>query len=241
MSEASALLDLQDLDLRLLRCASQLSKLPQQERIRTIDLARRKVTSELTGIVGKRKDAELEIEETRADLDYYRYKVSDVQADAESGERDHRQLRDLEEQLTSLAKRIEKCEFQLGPQQEQLDRLSLAERNARATVERLDAERAAAEASLAEDSRALRAEIVELSGRRDSVASQLGAETLATYETARKRFGGLAVERLEGNVPSTCRVKLQPSQFHDLAHGDEVTTCPYCHRMLVTTGTVDCQ
>ena len=44
-----------------------------------------------------------------------------------------------------------------------------------------------------------------------------------------------AVERLAGNVPSVCRVKLQPSSFHDLAHGDEITECPYCHRILITS------
>ena len=38
-----------------------------------------------------------------------------------------------------------------------------------------------------------------------------------------------------GNVPSVCRVKLQPSLFHDLAHGDEITECPYCHRILITS------
>ena len=68
MTEAAALLSLQDLDLRLLKLASSLAKMPQQARLKTIELARKKVAAELTGIIGQRKDAQIEIEETEAEL-----------------------------------------------------------------------------------------------------------------------------------------------------------------------------
>lgn len=235
MTEATALLDLQDVDLRLLRLASTLASLPQQKRLKTIDLARKKVASELSGIVGQRKDAEMEIADLRAALDGYRDKAAEVQAEADASAHTHREIMDFERQLTSLAKHIEKSEFALGPARERLGRLERAERNARLTSERLDAERETTQASLDADSRSLRSEIVELSRERERLAAGVSAEHLASYERARKRFDGLAVERLHGNVPSICRVKLQPSQFHDLAHGDEVTECPYCHRILVTS------
>ena len=235
MTEATALLDLQDVDLRLLRLASSLASLPQQKRLKTIDLARKKVASELSGIVGQRKDAEMEIADLRAALDGYRDKAAEVQAEADASAHTHREIMDFERQLTSLAKHIEKSEFALGPARERLGRLERAERNARLTSERLDAERETTQASLDADSRSLRSEIVELSRERERLAAGVSAEHLASYERARKRFGGLAVERLRGNVPSICRVKLQPSQFHDLAHGDEVTECPYSHRILVTS------
>jgi len=61
----------------------------------------------------------------------------------------------------------------------------------------------------------------------------LSEEVLATYDAAVKRFGGLAVESLSSNVPSTCRVKLQPAIFQKLQRGPRITECPYCHRMLV--------
>lgn len=235
MTEASSLMRVQELDLELLKCASSLASMPQQARLKTIALASRKVASELTGIVGQRKDAELEIADTRSDLAHYREKTAEVQAQADAGEHTHREIRDFEQQLTSLAKRIEKCEYQLGPLTERLERLERAERNARLTAERLDGERAATEASLAEGSSSLRARIVELTHERERAAAGISPDHLAAYERARKRFKGLAVERLVGNVPSVCRVKLQPSQFHDLAHGDEITECPYCHRMLITS------
>ena len=239
MTEATALLSLQDLDIRLLKCASTLAAMPQRARLKTIDLARRKVSSELTGIVGQRKDAELEIADIRENLAHYHAKTAEVQAAADEGQHTHREIRDFEQQLTSLAKRIEKCEFALGPAQERLERLARAERNARLTAERLDSERDATQASLDADSKSLRAEIVDLTRQRERAAEQVSEAHLAAYEVARKRFKGLAVERLTGNVPSVCRVKLQPSSFHDLAHGDEITECPYCHRILITSEEVE--
>ena len=235
MTVADTLVRLQEVDLELLKHASTLSAMPQRKRLQTIELATRKVATELKGIVGQRKDAETEIADAEEALAHYREKTVEVQAAADAGEHTHREIRDFEQQLTSLAKRIEKSEYTLRPLHEQLERLERAEKNARATAERLEAERTATEAALADGSSSLRAEIVRLSRERDDLAGRLAPGLLERYEAARKRFKGLAVERLRGNVPSVCRVKLQPSQFHDLAQGDEITECPYCHRILITS------
>ena len=235
MTEPAALMRLQELDLELLKHASTLSAMPQRKRLQTIELASRKVASELKGIVGQRKDAQTDVTEAEEALGHYRAKTAEVQAEADAGEHTHREISSFEQQLTSLAKRIEKSEYTLRPLREQLDRLTRAEKNARATAERLETERAATESALAEGSSSLRAEIVRLSRERDELAGRLAPELLERYEAARKRFKGLAVERLHGNVPSICRVKLQPSSFHDLAQGDEITECPYCHRILITS------
>ena len=71
MTVASDLMKLQDLDLELLKCASSLASMPQQARLKTIGLAAKKVRSELTSIVGQRKDAELELADTRAERYYF--------------------------------------------------------------------------------------------------------------------------------------------------------------------------
>lgn len=235
MTQPAALMRLQELDLELLKHASTLSAMPQRKRLATIELAARKVASELKGIVGQRKDAETDVADAEEALAHYRAKTAEVQAAADAGEHTHREISSFEQQLTSLAKRIEKSEFTLGPLREHLERLERAEKNARLMAERLEAERTSTQADLEDATRELRARIVELSRERDEVAGELSAELLKRYEVARKRFKGLAVERLRGNVPSVCRVSLQPSQFHDLAQGDEITECPYCHRILITS------
>ena len=218
MTEPAALMRLQELDLELLKHASTLSAMPQRKRLQTIELASRKVAAERKGSVGQRKGAQPDVPEAEEPLGHYRAKTAEVQAEADAGEHTHREISSFEQQLTSLAKRIEKSEFTLGPLRERLERLERAERNARLTAERLEAERATTQAELEEASRDLRARIVTLSREREQVAAELPAALLERYEAARKRFKGLGVERLSGNVPSVCRVTLQPIALHALAH-----------------------
>lgn len=235
MSESSALLKLQEIDLALLKDAATLAGMPQQARLKNIAAARKKVESQLTKIVGQRKDAQIELGDLKDALDHYREVREQVQADALEGTKTHREVRDLELSLTHLAKQIEKTEFELPVRQEALDKLLLAEKNANLMLERLDAEREATEKSFDEETSEVKGRIVSLNAERERQAAQVGEQMMATYEAARKRFRGLAVETLVGNVPTICRVKLQPSQFHDLAHGPEVTECPYCRRILIVT------
>lgn len=235
MSESTALLKLQEIDLALLKDASVLAGMPQQARLATIAQARKKVESQLTKILGQRKDAELELDEAEGALAHYKDVRAQVQADAMTGEKTHREVRDLELSLTHLAKQIEKTEFELPALREGLAKLQLAEKNANLMLERLDGERDATTKSFDEESAEIKARIVKLSAQRDAEAAQVSAPMMERYEAARKRFRGLAVESMVGNVPTVCRVKLQPSQFHDLAHGPEVTECPYCHRILITS------
>lgn len=235
MSESTALLRLQEIDLELLRDASTLQNLPQQAKIKTIGLARKKVASELKKIIGQRKDAQTDIDDNEAALNHYLEVRDRVQADAAQGDLTHREIRDLENSLTHLAKMIEKCNFAKPSLEEKLNKLQVAEANAQKTIERLDQEEEAQRASYKEDSATVRAAIISLNDDRKRIAAQISDDVMARYEAARKRFGGLAVESLVGNVPTICRVKLQPSLFHDLVHGPEIGECPYCHRMLITT------
>ena len=110
-----------------------------------------------------------------------------------------------------------------------------AAEDAQKMMERLDVEERSVQKSFEEDSSSVREQILALKDEREAVAGQISDDVMARYEAARKRFGGLAVETLVGNVPTTCRVKLQPSQYHDIAHGAEICECPYCHRILITT------
>ena len=68
MTQVDALFRLQELDLALLKRASALAAMPQQARLKTIDLAAKKVASELKGMVGQRNYAEPVVADTEAAL-----------------------------------------------------------------------------------------------------------------------------------------------------------------------------
>ena len=115
--------------------------------------------------------------------------------------------------------------------QKVLQKLKHTEAGAETMFTKLNAELETTHKALVVDTASLQSRVLKLKDEREHVVSQLSEDTLTTYENARKRFKGLAVEYLDGNTPSICRVTLQPSSFHDLAHGPNITECPYCHRI----------
>ncbi len=233
MTESSSLLRLQEVDLQLMRLRKTLSAMPQQEKLRAITLAKRKLAAQLKQIVGQRKDIETELADNQADHAKILAITAEVRERVSERVQSYRQIQDLESQLTSLAKRQEKLEFTQTDILQRLGQAQKAEANARALAQRLLDEEAAQTESYEHDSADLRAQVRVLEQEREGLVAQLSGDTLDTYDAACKRFGGLAVESLASNVPSTCRVKLQPAIYQRLVRGPQITECPYCHRMLV--------
>ncbi|OFK24404.1 zinc ribbon domain-containing protein [Olsenella sp. HMSC062G07] len=234
MNDYEALLSLQDIDLRLIRISRQLKAMPQERKIQMNGRSRKRLASELSKIVGLRKDAQMELDEA----DEARAHLVDVQAEVREralAEIDHRQILSFEEQLSSLAKKMEKSDHGRPARLEALRKLERAESNTHALLERLDEQKRALEASLKDESADLMGEAKELAERRRALSRVVGPEVMGRYEAALRRFGGLAVERLDGAMPSVCRVSLRPSQVAALVRGSAIAECPYCHRMLVTT------
>lgn len=232
MSTATLLLSLQDVDLKLMRIASTLEALPQRDIVAKADRATRRYRSELLKLTGQHKDIEMDIAELEERLAHYRDKTTEVQVLAAECTT-HRELTDFERQLTSLAKQVEKCEFGLVPLRKQCDEVAAQKAQCEQVLAQLAAKRTEALASFEQEASELKGQYQTLTKEREELCSQLDEQLLETYQRASKRFGGLAVEQLQGNVPSICRVTLRPSQYHDVKQNAGITECPYCHRMLI--------
>lgn len=231
MNEAKALLRLQELDTEYTQLKHSAENLPQKAKIAAARAAAKKVNSELTRILGQRKDLEIEINELEVHKKFLTDKVTEVQnADATN----YRQSQDLEYSLSSLAKKLEKIEFQNNQLMEQFETAEKSEAKAHALSEKLKTEEQDLTLAYKLALEKIAKQVKAISLERADVAARLPEQTLANYEACRKRFGGIAVETLVGNRPSACRVALQTSQYSDIRRAKkDVTVCPYCRRILV--------
>ena len=236
MTESSALLRLQEIDLELMRLNAQLKAMPQQKKLAAIEAAQKNLAGKMKTIIGQRKDAEMDLEDNEAAQAKTRARTDEVQAEDYERAQDFRGVRDLEAHLTALAKQLEKQEFLHRELEANLEKLLKAEQNATDLARKLEEEKAAQQESYERASADLMARVRVLAVERKAVIADISEEVLAAYGRATKRFGGLAVERLQGNMPSTCRVKLQQGIYGELMRGPIITECPYCHRMLVREG-----
>lgn len=234
MSEASNLLRLQEIDLELMKSKKTAAALPQRARVEAARAASKKVAGELTKIVGQRKDIEIEINDLAESKEFFSQKMTEIQTGTYN--QDFRNAQEMEYNLSLLAKKIEKCGFDTDKLLPQLETIERAEANARALTDKLEREEAAQLDSFKQAMAQITDKVKALAAERERIVAALPAKMVADYEAARARFGGLAVETLVGNRPSACRVTLQPSSFTDIRRsGAEVTTCPYCKRILVVS------
>jgi predicted nucleic acid-binding Zn-ribbon protein len=231
--EAAALLRLQEIDLSLMRAEAQLKAMPQASKLVTVAQAKKKLASELKRIVGMRKDIEIDIDDLQQQHARYEQDRADAKASIEESGKSYKEVQALDTRLSNIAKQLEKVEFKLGPLLDKLDQARGAEAKLNAIGAKLDEEEGSLRDSFAADTTQIRAEIKSLQEERADTLEDITEGVLADYTAASKRFSGLAVERMKGNVPSTCRVKLQEDAYRVLVRGPEITTCPYCHRMLV--------
>lgn len=239
MKETEALLRLQEIDLALIRDKRTLANMPQTKKLQAVAVARKKVASELSKIVGLRKDAQMDLEDSDARYTRLQEIVEEVQQRYNSATVGYRELADLESQLTDLAKRIEKIQFNRSKLTDRLEKVEAAERNARGIDQKLEAEGVALTKALKERSASIEADMQNLTNERAMVVQNISEDVLARYEEAFRRFDGLAVETVRVNQPSICRVTIPTSSYGDIRRGPSITECPYCHRMLVTDGMFD--
>ncbi|MDO4797400.1 MAG: C4-type zinc ribbon domain-containing protein [Coriobacteriales bacterium] len=233
MRETDALVRVQEIDLALMRYKRTLGDMPQTKKLHAIRAARKKVASQLSKIVGQRKDLQMDLEENERAHARLEEIVEETQLRFEEGETGYRELANLESQLTSLAKKLEKREFQRKELLARLDKVQTAERNARAMDARLEEEAQAQTRSYKEQTANIERDVRMLVHEREQVVASISEDVLKRYDAAVRRFGGLAVETLTGNKPSVCRVSIPPSSFGDIRRGPDITECPYCHRLLV--------
>lgn len=231
MSVGSTLLELQEIDLTLMRDKEQLQNLPE-----IADLARRrklylKLKGDVTKYFAQRKDVEIDLQE----LDNREQAIHDgiEKARREVDMDDYRQVQQLEITLSDYAKKLDRVEFERAEAHQKLDGIQADEATLEQNLKKVENAIVALTKQARTHATDIQNAIDKNERKRSNLFESLDPSIANAYKDASNRFGHLAVEKLEGNVPSICRMTLQSSSMSDLRHASEVTECPYCHRLMI--------
>ena len=238
MTTGDTLLELQDIDLALMRNKNTLDTMPGVRELAKKRAQYRALRAEAQKILGARKDIEIEI----ADLEARRTRTEDLVTETQAGAQnltDYRAVQDFETRLSDLGKELDKIDFALAKKRPELEEAQKQERKVLAYMKKFESAFKAETAQVREHAGDLLSERERLEKRRADLAGALPADIVERYDRAREQFKGLAVEKLVGNHPTVCRIALQPSSMGDLKHAGTITECPYCHRMLVLESGLD--
>ena len=235
MQEYQAILRLQAIDRQLMALNTRLHQLQDNPRLAACSAAAKKVKHSATTLLAERKDVELALEDKQQLRAHLKSVSKDLEEEAKGASaNNYRRIQDIEKQLTSLAKRLEKTDFEMKALTQTIEKYQRAEGNAHALTEKLARELKDLSDAQTQDIAAAEAKVGALVTQRRKLMTFISSDLRETYKKLQKRFSGMCVEVLNGNVPSVCCVKLQPSLEARIQDAHAITRCPYCQRILVT-------
>lgn len=236
MQTARDLLELQQVDLGIIRDRKAIESIPEMAQIQEVRAKQKELARRTTKIVGMLKDQQIEAEDNdgrRATLTRH---VEEVKLDTNENASDFRRVQDNNAQLDRLAKRLEKVEFNQGKVAAEIERLQGVLAQAQSIKANLDAREAELLASLKETASDLRDDLQSLTDRREALLERLPQEAIESYRTSCAKHGGVGVAELHSCTCTGCGVELRQAQVDALRRGPDVASCPVCGRILVVRG-----
>ncbi len=215
MSDGGALLDLQDVDLRLDQLRHRRTTRPELDELQRVE-------SELATLSTADEADEASIAVLATEQRRLEDEVAGIEdkvareRDRESTMTSPRELQAVEAEIASLGRRQSDLEDRIIELMEQTEPLDEA-RSARAPVaDGLHEQREALAAAIATARDAIDAEIDEVDGQRSSRVAAVDAAALRNYESLRERVGGIVVGRLDGATHTACSLQLPPTEVERL-------------------------
>ena len=222
------LLDLQDLDLRIIKINEQLKEKPRQleEMHKDLKVLEEVVTREKTELEQEEKWKAEKEEEHK----FIEAQVAKLRSQLQST-RGHKEAVALQRQLDASRKQSTDLEEELLKTLQALEARRGAATDHTASLEALRGQLLAGEESIRVEIEKLQAEVATVNVERE-------ARSLGLDEGIRKRYNHLAhrrhpsvVEALEGRCTG-CNVSLPPQLYNTLYHANSVEACPICYRLI---------
>ena len=232
MEEARALIELQKVDMQIIRARNALEQIPETAQIQRVRAKLKELARRTTKIVGALKDAQIEAEDNAGRRQTLTGYVDAINLENATSS-DFRRVQDNNAELERLAKRLEKVNFNQSKAAAEAERLQGVLKQAETVKAQLEARERELVETFRSHAQDIKDELTRLVGERASIVSSLSPELVSRYQASCKAHGQVGVAELDGGACTGCRVQLQPSQVDVLRQGPDVSVCPVCGRLLV--------
>ena len=238
MTQAASLLELQDLDLEILRAKKRLEELPEKREILAVRTKMRDVTE-------LHRKADVLVHKLNYDLKAHQDEISTlaekiaVEQVKVSETTDHRTAQSITREMDGLRRRQDKLEMESMQLMERIDKAQAQIGKIDEALAQLGQKDAALVVQYKRVGGALQGEIAAAEKKRVSIAEALDKDTLARYEKVRQSQGVIGVGRLEGDQCSACRMSLPAERVLELESGPDIALCPQCRRLIVVRSESD--
>ncbi|MEO1062189.1 MAG: hypothetical protein AAFZ07_12280 [Actinomycetota bacterium] len=231
MSDGAALLDLQELDLRLDQLRHRRATLPELAERESVESelaalrAAQGADDEAAGTLGaEQRRLEDEVAGIEAKVARERQRESTMTSP--------RELQAVEAEIESLGRRQTELEDRILELMEETEPLDAAREERAPKLVAVDERLTELGAAITAAQAALDGEIAEVVAGREPLAAAVGESSLRAYEQLREKVGGVVVGRLEGSTCTSCMLQLPPTEVEQLREAPAGSVHP-CNGLLI--------
>ncbi len=232
MSEATNLLELQSVDLEIIRATKRLDELPEKSVILEARAKQREANALHTKAEVLVRKLESEVKARQDELALLKDKIDSEQRKVMETT-DHRAVQSITREMDGLRRRCDKLEMESLQYMERVEKAQAQVAAIAEHVGKLQEREAAYVARYQQVGGGIQKEIATLERKRKKLAAGVDPTLLARYESVRDSRGGIGVGELDGVMCTACRMELPAERIKELLEGDQVGTCPHCRRIIV--------
>lgn len=231
------LLDIAEIDARMLQLRHQLKNLPETSKIRDLQVERKQVDDVAIDIRIQRDDLALAQTKAEKDVEAVRVRRTKEQQRIDAGQvTSPKDLERLQAELANIDRRIGVLEDEELEVMEQLEEATKATAGFDLQIAEIDARIAEATAARGERGAEIERQLATVTGEREPAIEGLPADLLALYDRLREQHGIGAAE-LRAKQCGGCRLTVEPAELSRIrsAQSDEVIRHEECGVIMVRT------
>lgn len=231
--DLALLLNMQHIDMELMRAKKKLAELPQRSAILEIRKKRQAVEDKRSKVDALRSEADHVASRIKDEDERLAARQRETQDKIDMSRGDYRSVEALTKDLGGIAKRRNTLEQDLVDAEEKRSQIDEVYSQIALALDRIVAQENAFVASFQEEGGALAATIGAAEKKRAELAESLSADLLDVYEKTARKSGGIAVARLVDGSCSVCRAAITEGKLLQVQAEAPLSICPACKRMLV--------
>lgn len=231
--DITRLLQLQQIDMDLMRLNKKLEKLPQREAIVRVREKKKEISAKAIQIQGALKESEQSLSRIKDEDGLLALKQKEIQEKIDDVQGDYRAVTSLTRDLEGVGKRRKTLAGDIDKTGQKNSQIKDASVQIKDALETLDKQEAESIASFQTEGGALKNEIARLEALRTRVLNDINDSFIEIYEKKRARYGGIGISKLEGGMCSICRNVFDEGKLFQVKSETPLSECPACKRMMV--------
>src|ERR1041385_1492965 len=223
------LLVVQERDRRIAQLRAELTRIPGEiaaveKRVQTESARLESAKQQLKQLEADRKKLEIDADSKRAQIAKYRTQLSLIKSNTE--------YQALLKEIAKAEQEIRHVEDVELEYMEKLEHLQPVLKQEQTQLKDIAAKGDADKSDLQKRKAMIDQELAQLSSERKKLAEQIDSDALARYERLMRSKGDIAIVPVQHGNCGGCHLQIPPQLIHNSKHGNELTSCDYCGRIL---------